>query len=183
MSSARAPRADAARNRQRVLDTAKEVFATEGRSAGLLDIAARAGVGAGTVYRHFPTKEALYAAVVSARLTELLDRVPSLPDDPPGQRCVEFWRLAVRHACENAALCDLITAGDQKLNIDPDVRQRYESVLDELVGRARDVGRLRDNLTTADVTSLLAAAVTAESRHHDAPPGHLAGLISASVFT
>lgn len=94
MSSTRAPRADAQRNRQRVLDVAAQAFAAEGKSAGLLDIAARAGVGAGTVYRHFPTKEALYSAVISARLTELLDRVPDLPDDPPGTRVVEFWRLA-----------------------------------------------------------------------------------------
>ncbi|WP_084487777.1 TetR/AcrR family transcriptional regulator [Nocardia sienata] len=182
MSSRRAPRADAQRNRQRVLDVAEQVFAEEGKSAGLLDIAARAGVGAGTVYRHFPTKEALYAAVISARLTELLDLVPDLPDDPPGTRIVEFWRLAVQQVRENVALCELVTTG-QRLDIDPDVGQRYLATLGELVDRARDAGRLRENLTTADVISMLAAAATAEARDHDAPPGRLADLISASIFT
>ncbi|MEV4236739.1 helix-turn-helix domain-containing protein [Nocardia sp. NPDC049737] len=183
MSSTRAPRADAQRNRQRVLDIAKQVFAEEGKSAGLLDIAARAGVGAGTVYRHFPTKEALYAAVISARLTELLNLVPDLPDDPPGTRVVEFWRLAVQQVRENVALCELVTTTGQHLDIDPDVRQRYLATLGELVDRARDAGRLRENLTTADVISMLAAAATAEARDHDAPPGRLADLISASIFT
>lgn len=183
MASTRAPRADAQRNRQHVLDTAKQVFAEEGKSAGLLDIAARAGVGAGTVYRHFPTKEALYSAVISARVTELLDLVPNLPDDPPGSRFVEFWRLAVRQVRENVALCELITATGQHVDIDSEVRQRYQTTLDELVRQARDTGRLRENLTTADITSLLAAAATAESRDHDAPPGHLADLISAAILT
>lgn len=183
MSSTRAPRADAQRNRQRVLDVAAQVFAAEGKSAGLLDIAARAGVGAGTVYRHFPTKEALYSAVISARLTELLDRVPDLPDDPPGTRVVEFWRLAVQQVRENVALCELFTTTGQHLDIDPDIRQRYIATLGELVDRARDAGRLREDLTTTDVISMLAAAATAEARDHNAPPGRLADLISASIFT
>jgi hypothetical protein len=84
---------------------------------------------------------------------------------------------------ENVALCELMTATGQHLDIDPEVRQRYQTTLGELVGQARDSGRLRENLTTADIASLLAAAATAESRDHDAPPGHLASLISASIFS
>ncbi|MGW1737463.1 SbtR family transcriptional regulator [Nocardia sp. NPDC001965] len=67
--------------------------------------------------------------------------------------------------------------------MDPAVRQRYLATLEELVDRARDAGRLRENLTTADVISMLAAAATAEARDHDAAPGRLADLISASIFT
>ncbi|MFJ9363356.1 TetR/AcrR family transcriptional regulator [Nocardia sp. NPDC101769] len=182
MATARAPRADAQRNRQRVLDTAKQIFASEGKSASLLDIAARAGVGAGTVHRHFPTKESLYAAVLTARLTELLDLVPNLPNDPPGTRLMEFWRLAVQQARENVALCELISATGEHIDLAPDVAHRYQATLDDLVSQARDADRLRENLTAADIASLLAAAATAESRDHDAPPGHLASLIAASIF-
>src|SRR3954447_1741207 len=65
-------RADAQRNRQRVLDAARDAFAEAGRAVPLDEIAARAGVGPGTVYRHFPTKEALFEAVTEARLRDLV---------------------------------------------------------------------------------------------------------------
>ena len=61
-------RADAARNRARVLEVAYETFAAEGLSVPIDEIARRAGVGAGTVYRHFPTKEALFPAVIDDRV-------------------------------------------------------------------------------------------------------------------
>ena len=66
-------RADAARNRARVLEVAYETFAAEGLSVPIDEIARRAGVGAGTVYRHFPTKEDLYRAVVEDRIGNIVD--------------------------------------------------------------------------------------------------------------
>ncbi|MFB4298380.1 TetR/AcrR family transcriptional regulator [Actinomadura sp. NTSP31] len=71
-------RADARRNRQRILEAALEAFAAEGRLVPLDDIARRAGVGAGTVYRNFPTKEALFTAVVTDRLQEIVDKAKAL---------------------------------------------------------------------------------------------------------
>src|SRR5579859_3173045 len=68
----RALRADAARNRDKVLRAAREVFAESGYGAPLDEIAARAGVGPGTVYRHFPAKETLFEAVVTARVADLV---------------------------------------------------------------------------------------------------------------
>ena len=65
-------RADAARNREKVLRAAREAFAESGYGVPLDEIAARAGVGPGTVYRHFPAKEALFEAVVTARITDLV---------------------------------------------------------------------------------------------------------------
>ena len=70
---ARPLRADAARNRARVLEVAYETFAAEGLSVPIDEIARRAGVGAGTVYRHFPTKEDLFRAVVESRLRRVID--------------------------------------------------------------------------------------------------------------
>src|ERR1700739_4579745 len=68
----RPPRADAVRNREKVLGAARDAFAESGYGVPLDEIAARAGVGPGTVYRHFPTKEALFEAVIAARLTDLV---------------------------------------------------------------------------------------------------------------
>src|ERR1700746_3392231 len=70
---ARPLRADAARNRARVLEVAYDTFAAEGLSVPIDEIARRAGVGAGTVYRHFPTKEDLYRAVVEDRLEHIVE--------------------------------------------------------------------------------------------------------------
>src|ERR1700724_1543375 len=66
-------RADAAPNRARVLEVAYEMFAAEGLAVPIDEIARRAGVGAGTVYRHFPTKEDLFRAVIADRLSQIVD--------------------------------------------------------------------------------------------------------------
>ncbi|HKV22663.1 MAG TPA: helix-turn-helix domain-containing protein, partial [Mycobacterium sp.] len=73
-------RADAARNRARVLEVAYETFAAEGLSVPIDEIARRAGVGAGTVYRHFPTKDDLYRAVVEDRITTIIEGGRALID-------------------------------------------------------------------------------------------------------
>src|SRR5260370_4133101 len=80
----RAMRADARRNRARVLEVAQAVFATEGLAVPIDEIARRAGVGAGTVYRHFPTKEALFEAIVISRVERLTEEGGSLAsaEDP-----------------------------------------------------------------------------------------------------
>lgn len=67
-------RADAARNRARVLEVAYQTFAADGLSVPVDEIARRAGVGAGTVYRHFPTKEALFQAVIADRMHRIIDK-------------------------------------------------------------------------------------------------------------
>src|ERR1700753_10085 len=77
---ARTLRADAARNRARVLEVAYETFAAEGLAVPIDEIARRAGVGAGTVYRHFPPKEALFAAVIDDRIHAMVENGRSLLD-------------------------------------------------------------------------------------------------------
>ena len=84
--AARPLRADAARNRDKVLRAAREAFAELGYGVPLDEIAARAGVGPGTVYRHFPAKEALFEAVVTSRVEDLLSDARARADsgDPGG---------------------------------------------------------------------------------------------------
>ena len=89
-------RADAARNRARVLETAYDTFAAEGLSVPIDEIARRAGVGAGTVYRHFPTKEDLFRAVVDSRLRHIIAAGRALLDDPgPAEALFAFLRSMV----------------------------------------------------------------------------------------
>ena len=89
-------RADAARNRARVLEVAYDTFAAEGLSVPIDEIARRAGVGAGTVYRHFPTKEDLYRAVVEDRIGNIVDEGRAvLRADDPGEGLFAILRSMV----------------------------------------------------------------------------------------
>ena len=89
-------RADAARNRARVLEVAYETFAAEGLSVPIDEIARRAGVGAGTVYRHFPTKEDLFRAVVEDRIRRIVDEGRALlAAEDPGEALFAFLRSMV----------------------------------------------------------------------------------------
>ena len=89
-------RADAARNRARVLEVAYDTFAADGLSVPIDEIARRAGVGAGTVYRHFPTKEALFRAVIDDRIRRIIDKGHALlGSEQPGQALFTFLRSMV----------------------------------------------------------------------------------------
>src|ERR1700730_6420719 len=93
---ARPLRADAVRNRARLLEVAYETFAAEGLSVPVDEIARRAGVGAGTVYRHFPTKEALFQAVIQDRMQRLVDDGYALLESAgPGEALFSFLRSMV----------------------------------------------------------------------------------------
>ena len=93
-------RADAQRNLDRVLVAASEAFAASGPNASVDEIARRAGVGHGTVFRRFPNKEALIAAVVCERLRELADRAEALLAEPEAGAAFErfVWQVAELHA-------------------------------------------------------------------------------------
>src|SRR5690242_19730377 len=100
----RRPRADAVRNRQRVLSAAREAFAESGPAVSLDDVARRAGVGPGTVHRHFPTKDALFAAVIADRLQDLSTRASQLSGSPdPGAAFFDFFHVLATEAAQNLA--------------------------------------------------------------------------------
>ena len=95
-ASPRKPRADAERNRLHILDVAEEFFAERGVSGAMQDIAKRAGLGPGTLYRHFPTRESLLAALMQARWDELDDRRAAIEaehGDPLA--ALELWLTAL----------------------------------------------------------------------------------------
>jgi AcrR family transcriptional regulator len=90
-TTVRKPRADAVRNRERVLEAAKAVFSAGGTEASLEAVAKRAGVGIGTLYRHFPTREALYEAVYRREVEQLGELADSLKDEAEPVEALRRW--------------------------------------------------------------------------------------------
>jgi AcrR family transcriptional regulator len=177
-------RADAARNRARVLAAAEELFAEVGVDAQLLDIAKRAGVGAGTVYRHFPTKDVLFAEVLSARMSDLLDQADALSaDSSPGGAFYTFWALATEQAQRNAAICHaFISSTGQELPGSGELRARFQSTLARLLAAAQTDGSVRTDVDVKDVTALLSASVLAQQRRGDTrQPGRLVNIIASGL--
>jgi AcrR family transcriptional regulator len=145
----RALRADAARNREKVLRAARDVFAESGYGAPLDEIAARAGVGPGTVYRHFPAKEALFEAVVAARVTDLVrDARARASAADPGEA---FFGFLGRLSGEAAAKRDLPDA----ISVAGSLREDVFAALDELLGRAQRAGAVRPGIRTGDLIALI----------------------------
>src|SRR6201997_5383786 len=87
----RRPRADAVRNRERVLEAAKAVFSAGGPDASLDAVAKRAGVGIGTLYRHFPTREALFEAVYRREVQQLSELAEQLKDETSPVEALRRW--------------------------------------------------------------------------------------------
>jgi AcrR family transcriptional regulator len=153
----RRPRADAVRNRERVLEAAKAVFSAGGPDASLEAVARRAGVGIGTLYRHFPTKESLYEAIVSTRLSQLLVRADEYARDAdPGSALCAFLR---EFATQAAAKQDLFDALNQS-GIDfkskfSDLVETLMARIDLLRQRAVEAGAIRADVATADIINLV----------------------------
>jgi AcrR family transcriptional regulator len=147
--SGRPLRADAARNRDKVLRAAREAFAESGYGVPLDEIAARAGVGPGTVYRHFPAKEALFEAVVTARVEDLVADARARADAAdPGEA---FFGYLARIAEESAAKRDLPDA----ISVAGSLRENLFAALDLLLRRAQEAGAVRAGVRTSDLIVLL----------------------------
>jgi AcrR family transcriptional regulator len=160
-------RADARRNRVRVLEAAEEVLAREGLSASMRTIAERAGVGLGTIYRHFPTQEALYQAIIVERMQRLLDSVnPLLTAADPGVSFFEFFARIVESAAQKKALADaLADAGiDPKAGM-ADISRDMRHAIEALLSRAQRAGAVRQDLAMPELLALLAAASLAAERN------------------
>jgi AcrR family transcriptional regulator len=142
-------RADARRNREKVLRAARDAFAESGYDVPLDEIAARAGVGAGTVYRHFPSKEALFEAVTAARLEDLIaDAQHRAATAEPGPA---FFGFLHRLAGEAAAKRDLPDA----IAVPGALQDAMRSSAGLLLRNAQDAGAVRPGVTAADLIILL----------------------------
>ncbi|MGO9924960.1 MAG: TetR/AcrR family transcriptional regulator [Mycobacterium sp.] len=163
---ARPLRADAARNRARVLDVAYETFAAEGLSVPIDEIARRAGVGAGTVYRHFPTKEALFQAVIEDQMQRLVDDgYELLKSAGPGEALFTFVRsIVLRWGATNRGLVDALAGfGIDIASAAPDAEDAFLAVLGELLRAAQEAGSARQDIGVREVKSILVGCQAMEA--------------------
>ncbi|MEW1723433.1 helix-turn-helix domain-containing protein [Streptomyces sp. NPDC093109] len=154
----RALRADAERNRARLVEAARSVFAETGVDSPLENIAERAGVGIATLYRRFPTREELVAATYEAKMAEIADITEEAlrtPDAWTGLRdCIERFctMQAENRGFSSAVIMALPLATDA-----PAHRERLRSNLAALIQRAQEEGTLRDDFVLEDITILMMA--------------------------
>jgi AcrR family transcriptional regulator len=153
----RKPRADAQRNRERILEVAKEAFTRSGANASLDDIAKQAGVGPGTLYRHFPTREELLQAVYRSELEKLAAAARTLAQTMTPIEALRAWLLLFVDAIAAKqliapALNTLI--GDHKKMFEASYVQALEAIR-SLVKRAIKSGDIRRDLEPIDLLRVL----------------------------
>jgi AcrR family transcriptional regulator len=159
-------RADAARNRARVLEVAYETFAAEGLSVPIDEIARRAEVGAGTVYRHFPTKEALFAAVIQDRMQHLVDDgYALLKSVGPGEALFAYLRsLVLQWGATDRGLVDALAGiGIDIETVAPDAEDAFLAMLGDLLSAAQQAGAARRDIGVREVKSILVGCQAMEA--------------------
>jgi AcrR family transcriptional regulator len=147
----RTQRADARRNRAAVLKAAKQVFAEQGLEAQMPDVAHAANVGVGTVYRHFPTKDHLIAALVAERFGRLAAKArEGLEASDPWKGVAEFIRFAAQTQADDRALCEVMNSRPKMM--DAAAREvGLTGLAEQLVERAQRSGQLRPDLEWQDI--------------------------------
>jgi AcrR family transcriptional regulator len=157
---ARRLRADARRNRERLLVAARAQLTAEGPEAALDDIARAAGVGIGTLYRHFPTRDQLLEAVLQDAFDELEAEAGALLDSPdPGAALVDWLRANVRHAMSYKSLAATVMLCQLGEDSPPCERARLAG--DRLLQRAQASGEVRADVEIDDVLRLVNAVALA----------------------
>jgi AcrR family transcriptional regulator len=155
VAAARGQRADARRNRAKVLVSARKLFAEQGLDAQIDEIARDAGVGVGTVYRHFPTKEDLLQALADERFVGLAEAAETaLEAEDPGEGFVEFMTYSARVMAEDRALSE---AMDQLPGLCRLAAERVEMLrlTGEVLSRAQESGDVREDLVAEDIPALV----------------------------
>jgi AcrR family transcriptional regulator len=159
-------RADAVRTRRALLDAAHRAFAECGTAVSVAEIAQRAGIGKGTVFRHFATKDDLVAAIVGGMIDELVAAAGGLAGEAdPFAALARFMAAGVELHVRNRSFCDVVASGGSLEQ--PGVRDglaRLYTTADQLTERARRQGLVREDLTGRDVMQLVSGV------HHAAAP-------------
>ncbi|MFI0356870.1 TetR/AcrR family transcriptional regulator [Actinomadura sp. 9N407] len=176
----RTPRADALRNRERIVEVARETFAAEGPGASLNEIARRAGIGPGTLYRHFPTRAALQAAVLADRIERLSARAAELRDTaPPDEALTEWLRAFLAHASTDHGLAGRLIA-EETADLGMDCHQAIRDAAAGLLDRAQRAGTARADVSAVDMIDLVvgvALATRGQDGADSGRPERLLGLV------
>ena len=156
-SAQRKPRTDAQRNRERILEVAKEAFTRHGASTSLDDVAKEAGVGAGTLYRHFPTRDALIESVYRTEVEKLAAAQQKFAETMPPIEALRAWMLLfVDYIAAKqiiASLLNTFVGGPSKLY--EGSRAQIQGAIDALVKRAIKNGDIRKDLDPFDLLRAL----------------------------
>jgi AcrR family transcriptional regulator len=152
-SEGRKPRADAERNRQRLLEAAKASFAKSGAATSLEEVARTAGVGIGTLYRHFPTRDALVEHVYRDALERLAGDAERLTKEQPPLEALRQWLLLfVDYIATKKLMHDLLaTLSGGAAALQAQTKPRLEGAITSLVDRARANGDIKDDVAPFDL--------------------------------
>jgi AcrR family transcriptional regulator len=162
----RKPRADAIRNRERVLEAAKAVFSQGGPEASLEAVARHAGVGIGTLYRHFPTREALFEAVYRREVDQLVELAENLKGTTTPVEALRSWlRAGVEFMATkkgmSAALAVIVHGSSDLVAYSLD---RLTGAIGDLLKRAASAGEIRGDLDPEDILRTLVGMCYAHDR-------------------
>lgn len=150
-------RADARRNRARILAAAAEIFDECGPSASTEEVARRAGVAIGTVFRHFPTKNDLLAAIMKDLQSRLAARAEALAAENDSDALFMFFAEVVEHATGARTVVHLLAAAGTDIGVDRQLAGLGGAIA-PLLTRARQAHRVRDDVRLDEVIALLTAA-------------------------
>jgi AcrR family transcriptional regulator len=144
-------RADARRNREAVVVAAKKLFADQGLDAQMPDVAKTAKVGVGTVYRHFPTKEDLIAALAAERFERLAEKArESIAAEDAWEGLCDFIRFAAEIQADDRGLCEVMGSRPEVMN-ESALAVGLDELCDQMVKRAKRTGSLRKDLEWEDI--------------------------------
>lgn len=158
-------RADARRNRDRVLAVARKLFETEGTAVEMDEIARRAGVGVGTIYRHFPTKEALIRSVADGFVERLVEAARErINADDPGAAFFEYLAILAGELAAKRSLGHALSDAELTPARIAERRALFHESLGALLTRAQQTHAVRSDVTVADVVALIRAPIASGDR-------------------
>ncbi len=160
-------RADARRNREKVLEAARAVFSDQGREAQMDDVARRAGVGVGTVYRHFPTKEALIEALMVAAFEAIAAQAEqALEVEDPWEAFSSVLWCGAETMAGDRALSEVFASIPGAMESAMPTVEGLTDTVAEVIRRAQEAGVLRDDLLVDDIPMVMSGIGSATKKEH-----------------
>lgn len=159
--ASRKPRADSLRNREKLLDAAREVFRAGGPGASLEAVAKRAGVGIGTLYRHFPTRDDLFEAVYRREVEQLAELADTLSRSKPPEVALRQWLHANVDvvATKKGMLAALALAAEGRTELFAYSTATMKGAARKLLDRAIERGAIRDDISAEELMGALLGLV------------------------
>jgi AcrR family transcriptional regulator len=178
-SADRRPRADAVRNRDLLITAAAEAFAARGADVPLEDIARNAGVGIGTLYRHFPTRESLVEAVYRHEIDVLCERADQLLESmPPEQALAEWMQLFVVHVATKRGMLSLLKPMlSTNPNFSDQTRGRATAAATKLLEAGVAAGTIRADVNGGDLLRAVGGICMSTDQERSAASERLVGLL------